>query len=245
MADVVKDAQQLYQDAIDALQDQRRQIGEDLEFSDPSDPQQWDKDIRRQRENDPGGARPCLVFDQCGQYVSNVSGQIEKQPPSLHAIPVGGGADKRAAAFEAAHDDYSAIMLKSLADRLAEAFAEWLHREVRMKHWGYAADETLDNAALIKEAYQGIRPAPGYPACPDHLAKRGLFDLLDVPKLAGMTLTESCAMWPAASVSGFYLAHPAARYFAVGKIGTDQLEDWARRCGLSVSEAQRWLAPNL
>ena len=161
------------------------------------------------------------------------------------AVSCGEGIDAHLKRFEDTHDDYRSIMLKSLADRLAEAFAEWLHREVRMKHWGYAADEALDNAALIKEAYRGIRPAPGYPACPDHLAKRGLFDLLDVPKLAGMTLTESCAMWPAASVSGFYLAHPAARYFAVGKIGTDQLEDWARRCGLAVHEAQRWLAPNL
>jgi 5-methyltetrahydrofolate--homocysteine methyltransferase len=161
------------------------------------------------------------------------------------AVSCGEGIEAHVKRFEAEHDDYHAIMLKSLADRLAEAFAEWLHREVRMTHWGYAADENLDNAALIKEAYRGIRPAPGYPACPDHLAKRGLFDLLDVPKRAGITLTESCAMWPAAAVSGFYLAHPAAHYFAVSKIDNDQLEDWARRCGLSVEEAKRWLAPIL
>ena len=161
------------------------------------------------------------------------------------AVSCGEGIETHLQRFEAEHDDYRAIMLKSLADRLAEAFAEWLHREVRMTYWGYAADETLDNTALIKESYRGIRPAPGYPACPDHLAKRGLFELLDVPKLAGISLTESCAMWPAASVSGFYLAHPAAQYFAVNKIGNDQLEDWARRCGLSVDEAKRWLAPIL
>ena len=197
--------------------------------------------LRQQQERPAGKPNWCLA-----DFIA------EKKPSGTtpdwiggFAVSCGEGIEPHLKRFEAAHDDYRSIMLKSLADRLAEAFAEWLHREVRMKHWGYAADETLDNAALIKEAYQGIRPAPGYPACPDHLAKRGLFDLLDVPKLAGMTLTESCAMWPAASVSGFYLAHPAARYFAVGKIGTDQLEDWARRCGLSVSEAQRWLAPNL
>ena len=197
--------------------------------------------LRQQQERPAGKPNWCLA-----DFIA------EKKPSGTtpdwiggFAVSCGEGIEPHLKRFEAAHDDYRSIMLKSLADRLAEAFAEWLHREVRMKHWGYAADETLDNAALIKEAYQGIRPAPGYPACPDHLAKRGLFALLDVPKLAGMTLTESCAMWPAASVSGFYLAHPAARYFAVGKIGTDQLEDWARRCGLSVSEAQRWLAPNL
>ncbi|MGI9142170.1 MAG: methionine synthase [Fluviibacter sp.] len=197
--------------------------------------------LRQQQERPAGKPNWCLA-----DFIA------EKKPSDTtsdwiggFAVSCGEGIEVPLKRFEAEHDDYRAIMLKSLADRLAEAFAEWLHREVRMKHWGYAADEALDNAALIKEAYRGIRPAPGYPACPDHLAKRGLFELLDVPKRAGMTLTESCAMWPAASVSGFYLAHPAARYFAVGKVGMDQLEDWARRCGLSVDEAKRWLAPNL
>jgi 5-methyltetrahydrofolate--homocysteine methyltransferase len=197
--------------------------------------------LRQQQERPAGKPNWCLA-----DFIA------EKKPSDTtpdwiggFAVSCGEGIEAPLKRFEAEHDDYRAIMLKSLADRLAEAFAEWLHREVRMKHWGYAADEALDNAALIKEAYRGIRPAPGYPACPDHLAKRGLFELLDVPKRAGMTLTESCAMWPAASVSGFYLAHPAARYFAVGKVGMDQLEDWARRCGLSVDEAKRWLAPNL
>ncbi len=136
-------------------------------------------------------------------------------------------------------------MLKSLADRLAEAAAEWLHEKVRKDYWGYAADESLDTTALVAEKYQGIRPAPGYPACPDHTAKGALFDLLDAPRNAGMGLTESYAMTPAASVAGFYLAHPETRYFAVGKIGRDQLQDWAQRSNMTIQEAEKWLAPLL
>jgi len=219
-------------------------IGDDIEIYTDETRQHtgmiW-HNLRQQQERPAGKPNWCLADFIAEKQASNTT------PDWIggFAVSCGEGIERHLERFEAAHDDYRSIMLKALADRLAEAFAEWLHREVRMKHWGYAAEEQLDNAALIKEAYQGIRPAPGYPACPDHLAKRGLFALLDVPKLAGMSLTESCAMWPAAAVSGFYLAHPAARYFAVGKIGTDQLEDWARRCGLSVNEAQRWLAPNL
>jgi 5-methyltetrahydrofolate--homocysteine methyltransferase len=153
--------------------------------------------------------------------------------------------ENKLAEFAAAHDDYSAILLKSLADRFAEAAAEWLHREVRRNFWGYAADEALDNEALIAERYVGIRPAPGYPACPDHTAKRTLFRLLEVERRIGMQLTESCAMSPAASVAGFYLAHPEARYFAIPKIGSDQLEDWAKRAGMDLATARRWLAPIL
>ncbi|HJV24294.1 MAG TPA: methionine synthase [Aromatoleum sp.] len=161
------------------------------------------------------------------------------------AVTAGLGIEKKLAEFEAAHDDYHAIMLKSLADRLAEACAEWLHWRVRKEFWGYAADESLGNAALIREEYRGIRPAPGYPACPDHTSKGGLFALLDATQNTGMTLTESFAMSPAAAVSGFYLAHPEARYFAIPKIGRDQLEDWAKRSGMTVDEAARWLAPIL
>jgi 5-methyltetrahydrofolate--homocysteine methyltransferase len=161
------------------------------------------------------------------------------------AVTAGIGIEKKLAEFDAAHDDYHAIMLKSLADRLAEACAEWLHREVRTNYWGYAADEALDNDALIREQYRGIRPAPGYPACPDHTTKGDLFKLLDAPANTDMGLTESFAMTPAASVSGFYFAHPQAQYFAVSKIGRDQLEDWAQRTGMSVAEAERWLAPIL
>jgi 5-methyltetrahydrofolate--homocysteine methyltransferase len=160
------------------------------------------------------------------------------------AVTAGLGIDERVAAFEAAHDDYSAIMLKALADRLAEAAAEWLHKEVRTHHWGYASGEALNNDALIAEQYQGIRPAPGYPACPDHTAKRELFALLDAPAI-GMGLTESCAMTPAAAVSGFYIGHPGAKYFAFPKIARDQLEDWARRKGMAIKDAEYWLAPLL
>ena len=156
-----------------------------------------------------------------------------------------GGIERRVAELEARHDDYAAIMLKVLADRLAEAFAERLHERVRREFWGYTADERLGAPELIAEAYRGIRPAPGYPACPDHMVKGPLFSLLDARRNADMRLTESFAMLPAASVSGFYLSHPQSSYFAVGKIGRDQLQDYARRAGLSVAEAEKWLAPYL
>ncbi len=160
-------------------------------------------------------------------------------------VTAGINEDENARAFEAAHDDYSAILFKALCDRLAEAFAERMHQRVRKEFWGYAADETLGNDQLIKEEYRGIRPAPGYPACPEHSEKGALFELLDVPARIGVRLTESYAMWPAASVSGFYLSHPDARYFAVAKIDRDQLADYARRKGWDVSTAEKWLAPNL
>jgi 5-methyltetrahydrofolate--homocysteine methyltransferase len=161
------------------------------------------------------------------------------------AVTAGVGLDALVAEFQAAHDDYSAILAKALADRLAEAFAERLHERVRREFWGYAREEALDNTDLIREAYQGIRPAPGYPACPDHTEKRTLFDLLDVERRTGIALTESFAMTPAAAVSGYYFWHPQARYFGVGKIGRDQVEDYARRKGLEVGEMERWLSPNL
>ncbi len=161
------------------------------------------------------------------------------------AVTSGLGIEKHVERLEAEHDVYHAIVLKALADRLAEAFAERMHERVRREFWAYASDEKLDNEALIRESYRGIRPAPGYPACPDHLQKRTLWQLLNVEGAIGMKLTESCAMWPAASVSGFYFSHPDARYFSVGKIGRDQVEDYARRCGLPVAEAERWLGPIL
>jgi 5-methyltetrahydrofolate--homocysteine methyltransferase len=162
----------------------------------------------------------------------------------LFAVTAGLGIEKKIAQFEADHDDYQAIMLKALADRLAEAFAERLHQRVRMDLWGYAPGEALDNTALIAEAYRGIRPAPGYPACPDHSVKRAMFDALQAADI-GMGLTESLAMTPAASVSGFYLAHPEATYFNVGRIGNDQVQAWADAEGLGVAEAERHLAPLL
>ncbi len=155
------------------------------------------------------------------------------------------GIEPHSARFQADKDDYSDILLKALADRFAEAFAEALHQHVRTTLWGYAPNEQLTNEALIKEEYRGIRPAPGYPACPDHSLKPILFDLLDAPANAGLTLTESFAMWPTAAVSGFYFGHPESQYFGVARVGRDQLEDYAARRGVSVEQAERWLRPNL
>jgi len=161
------------------------------------------------------------------------------------AVTAGIGIDAHVARFEATHDDYNAILLKSLADRLAEALAERLHQRVRTEFWGYAADEALDNEALIAERYRGIRPAPGYPACPDHSEKATLFRLLDAPGNAGMTLTESFAMLPTAAVSGYYFSHPGSQYFVVGRVGKDQVADYARRKGVDKAQVERWLASNL
>ena len=147
--------------------------------------------------------------------------------------------------YEQRQDVYKVMLAKALADRLAEAFAEYLHRLVRTRDWGYASDENLDNEQLIKEAYQGIRPAPGYPANPDHRQKHLIWDLLDVESVTGIGLTETLAMWPAASVSGWYFSHPQARYFAVGKIAEDQLLDYAARESLTAATAEKNLAPNL
>lgn len=160
------------------------------------------------------------------------------------AVTTGLGCEERVAAFEAAHDDYNAIMLKALADRLAEAFAELMHQRVRRDFWGYAANEDFSTEELTAERYRGIRPAPGYPACPDHTEKGALFELLRATEI-GMALTESYAMLPAASVSGFYFSHPQARYFAVGKIDRDQVEDYARRKRMDLAKMERWLAPAL
>ncbi|NIL99479.1 MAG: methionine synthase, partial [Acidobacteria bacterium] len=160
------------------------------------------------------------------------------------AVTAGLGADELASRYEADHDDYNAIMVKALADRLAEAFAEMLHERAR-REWGYESSAEPSIEELIRERYRGIRPAPGYPACPDHTEKRTLWRLLDVEASTGVRLTESCAMWPAASVSGLYFSHPESRYFAVGKIGRDQVEAYAERKGLEVAEVERWLGPNL
>lgn len=163
----------------------------------------------------------------------------------LFAVTAGLGSGKLVEEFERRHDDYHSIMAKALADRLAEAFAELLHEKTRKGLWGYAPDEKLTNKELIEEKYAGIRPAPGYPACPDHTEKTTLFGLLDVTKNTGISLTENMAMLPAASVSGYYFSHPRAKYFGVGKIGEDQVADYARRKGMDISVVERWLAPNL
>lgn len=165
----------------------------------------------------------------------------------IGAFAVTGGLEEDTLAdmYEAQHDDYNKIMVKALSDRLAEAFAEYLHEKVRKVHWGYAANENLSNEELIRENYQGIRPAPGYPACPEHTEKAAIWTLLDAENSVGMKLTESYAMWPGASVSGWYFSHPESKYFAVAQIQRDQVEDYAQRKGMPVSEVERWLAPNL
>ncbi len=163
----------------------------------------------------------------------------------MFAVTTGIRLEKKVAEFEAANDDYKAILLKALADRLAEAFAELMHARVRKEFWGYANDELLTNKELIAESYRGIRPAPGYPACPDHTEKGELFRVMDVTKRIGLELTESYAMKPAAAVSGYYFAHPEARYFGIGRVDRDQVEDYAKRKGMSIEEAERWLAPVL
>jgi len=161
------------------------------------------------------------------------------------AVTTGIGIEARIAKFEAEHDDYNSILLKALADRLAEAFAERMHQRVRKEFWGYASAENLSNEELIKEEYRGIRPAPGYPACPDHTEKQLLWELIDPVTNAGITLTESYAMLPTASVCGLYFSHPEARYFGVGKLARDQIADYAARKAMTVEEVERWLASAL
>ncbi|MBT3505998.1 MAG: methionine synthase [Piscirickettsiaceae bacterium] len=195
--------------------------------------------LRQQTERPPGRPNAALA-DFIAPIDSGVSDYI-----GAFAVTAGIGIDEHVARFEADHDDYQSIMLKALADRLAEAFAERLHELVRRDYWGYVPDEALDNAALIDEAYQGVRPAPGYPACPDHTEKALLWDLLKPEQNAGMTITENFAMLPTAAVSGFYFSHPESRYFGLGKIDRDQVEDYAERKGWTIAEAERWLAPAL
>ncbi|MFN3750565.1 MAG: methionine synthase [Thiobacillus sp.] len=195
--------------------------------------------LRQQMKKPEGRANLCLA-DFVAPRESGVKDYV-----GAFVVTAGIGEDERARAFEAAHDDYSAILFKALCDRLAEAFAEHLHQRVRREFWGYASEESLTNEDLIAEKYQGIRPAPGYPACPEHSEKAGLFEILDATAQIGVKLTENYAMWPGAAVSGFYLSHPDSQYFAVAKIERDQVEDYARRKGWDAKTAERWLAPNL
>jgi 5-methyltetrahydrofolate--homocysteine methyltransferase len=195
--------------------------------------------LRQQTRRPAGKPNQCLA-DFVAPKSSGMADYL-----GAFAVTAGIGIDARVAEFERHHDDYHAILLKALADRLAESFAERLHERVRKEFWGYAPDEQLDNAALIEERYRGIRPAPGYPACPDHTEKGLLWALLEVDRNAGIHLTESYAMLPAASVSGWYFSRPEARYFGLGKIERDQVKDYARRKGMSLAEAERWLGPNL
>ncbi|OUR85303.1 methionine synthase, partial [Cycloclasticus sp. 44_32_T64] len=195
--------------------------------------------LRQQNIKPPGRKNYCLS-DNVAPENSGVNDYV-----GAFAVTAGIGIEEHVTRFEAEHDDYQSIMVKALADRLAEAFAECLHQRVRKDYWGYAADELLDNDELIKEGYKGIRPAPGYPACPDHTEKATLFSLLNATKEVGIELTTSFAMYPTAAVSGWYFAHPKANYFNVGKLKKDQVEDYAERKGESVDYVERWLAPSL
>ena len=193
----------------------------------------------RQQFRKPGGRPNISLADFVAPACSGVLDYV-----GAFVVTAGEGVAELCASFEAAGDDYQSILAKALADRLAEAFAERLHERVRNEFWGYATGESLTNSQLIAEEYNGIRPAPGYPASPDHSEKRTLFRLLDAERI-GVSLTESCAMLPAASVSGLYIGHPHSFYFGVGRIGRDQLEDYAARKGMTVETAERWLRPNL
>ena len=194
----------------------------------------------RQQTDKPNGKGNLSLADFIAPQDSSVRDYV-----GGFCVTTGHGVEELARHYEAAHDDYNSIMVKALADRLAESFAEYLHRMVRKELWGYASDEALNDADLIRERYRGIRPAPGYPACPDHTEKATLFRLLDAEANCGVTLTDSYAMFPTAAVSGFYYAHPESQYFAVGKIGLDQVADLARRKGKPLAEMERWLGPNL
>jgi 5-methyltetrahydrofolate--homocysteine methyltransferase len=195
--------------------------------------------LRQQHQKPPGQHNFCLA-----DFVAPIGSGVADYVGGF-AVTAGEGIEEHLDRFAADHDDYSSIMLKALADRLAEAFAEHLHERVRAEFWGYTPGENLPNEALINEEYRGIRPAPGYPACPDHTEKATLFELLDAERHTGISLTESYAMYPASSVSGWYLSHPSAKYFNVGKLARDQVEDYAQRKGWSLQQAEQWLGPNL
>jgi 5-methyltetrahydrofolate--homocysteine methyltransferase len=195
--------------------------------------------LRQQKSKPQNQAQSCLA-----DFIAPTSSGRADYVGAF-AVTAGIGIDEHVARFEAAHDDYSSILLKALADRLAEALAERMHERVRRELWGYAPMEQLGGADLIREEYQGIRPAPGYPACPEHTEKATLWQLLDPERNAGIRLTESFAMFPTAAVSGFYFSHPQAHYFGVGQIDRDQVASYAQRKGWTIAEAERWLAPNL
>ncbi|WP_208292760.1 methionine synthase [Naumannella halotolerans] len=217
-------------------------VGDDLQLYTGVDRQQVGTVLHHLRQQ--GEHRPGVPHRSLADFVAPRSSGLADWVGGF-AVSAGFGAAEAAARYKAQLDDYNAILLESLADRLAEAFAERLHQRVRTQWWGYAGDESLDNEALIAERYRGIRPAPGYPACPDHTEKATLWELLDVRRRTGIELTESMAMWPAAAVSGWYFAHPESQYFVVGRLGADQVADYARRKGWTVAQAETWLAPNL
>ncbi len=216
-------------------------IGDDVElYTDDSRAQVLTRFHFLRQQADREGSEPCRsLADFIAPSETGLPDHI-----GAFAVTSGIGLRELTATFRAAHDDYNAIMAEAIADRLAEAFAECLHKRVR-EEWGYGCSENLSHEELIHEKYRGIRPAPGYPACPDHTEKATIWRLLDVEANTGIQLTESFAMWPGSSISGLYFAHPQSRYFTLGKIGRDQVENYALRKGMSVAEVERWLGPNL
>jgi 5-methyltetrahydrofolate--homocysteine methyltransferase len=213
-------------------------VGDDVEVA-PEGTSATLRFLRQQVDKPPGRPDFCLA-----DFIAPKDAGVRDWIGGF-AVTAGIGIETKLAEFERDHDDYSSILLKALADRLAEAFAETLHERVRREFWGYAKDESLSNEELISEKYRGIRPAPGYPACPDHTEKGTLFELLDATKNTGIELTESYAMYPTAAVSGWYFSHPESQYFVVGRVNKEQVEDYAKRKGWTLAEAERWLAPNL
>jgi 5-methyltetrahydrofolate--homocysteine methyltransferase len=248
-SDLFKDAQEMLQKiivekkftakAIFGLFPAHREGADDILVQKDPQHQYVFRTLRQQIKKKEGIAHRALA-----DYIAPKESEVQDHL-GVFCVTAGFGSEEMANSYQTALDDYNSIMVKALADRLAEAFAECLHLEVRKEHWGYAVDETLDNAALISEGYKGIRPAPGYPACPDHLEKQTIWELLKVEKEIGVSLTDSLAMWPASSVSGYYFAHPEATYFGVGKMTQDQLEDFATRKNIDLATAKKWLAPNL
>jgi len=217
-------------------------IGDDIEIYTDSNREkaQWVIHTLRQQAAKSGNRANLALADFVAPRESGIEDFL-----GFFAVTAGIGIEILVRKYEQEHDDYRAIMVKAVADRLAEAFAERLHERVRKEFWGYARDESLSNEELIGEKYAGIRPAPGYPACPDHTEKETLFAILDATRHTGIQLTENFAMLPAASVCGIYFSHPKARYFGVGKIEQDQVIDYARRKGMDVATVEKWLAPNL
>ncbi|UAA37946.1 methionine synthase [Paraneptunicella aestuarii] len=238
MLKLLKDEHKLQPKGVFGLFPANR-VGDDIQiFADESRSEVlYTSSQLRQQTEKPKGANHCLSDYIAPAGVNDYIGAF--------AVTAGIAEDDIAGHFEKQHDDYHAIMVKAVCDRLAEAFAEYLHQQVRKIHWGYAPDEDLDNDMLIREKYQGIRPAPGYPACPEHTEKAGIWKVLDTEANTGMKLTESYAMWPGASVSGWYFSHPESRYFAVAQIQEDQVTEYAQRKGMSLEEAERWLGPNI
>ena len=217
-------------------------VGDDIEiYSDENRSKTLGQWITLRQQLKKSKAQPNIAL---ADFIApKASGKIDYM--GAFCVTTGFGTEEKAKAFEEANDDYSSIMVKALSDRFAEAFAEYLHHQIRTEHWAYVSEEDLSNEELIQEKYQGIRPAPGYPACPDHLEKKTLWKLLEVKETIGVSLTESLAMWPASSVSGYYFAHPQSRYFGLGKIKEDQLVDYSKRRGIALEEARKWLNPNL